>query len=333
MAFDQGHALLVGVGTYAHIPAANVPITVADATAVRHTLGNPSFCGYPDAQVKMLHDTGATRANILAALDELRGKTKPTHTVTLFYCGHGQYGTDGNYYLTTHDTELKDHKVKAGTGISEADLLEQLRAIPVQRLLLIINACHSGEISPNLDMGAPPAPLDGTAVPEEVTGALLSSGEGRIIITASRPEQKSWIGSGPLTIFTQALVEGLQGKGFVLNNAGYISAFSLYEHVHTRVKKAAALLGRTQEPELTVLRGVGPFAVSLYRGATDLGDFTGEQGAPPDTAVREVDPEDSARFAGKSANVVTVTGKGAVGIGGDAKNNIIVTGNRNRINR
>jgi hypothetical protein len=39
---------------------------------------------------------------------------------------------------------------------------------------------------------------------------------------------------------------------------------------------------------LTVLKGVGPFAVSLYRGATNLGEFTAPAQPPEDTAVQQV---------------------------------------------
>jgi hypothetical protein len=48
--------------------------------------------------------------------------------------------------------------------------------------------------------------------------------------------------------------------------------------------------GEKQEPELTILKGVGPFAVALYRGATTLGNFDSTSGPPEGTAVREVNP-------------------------------------------
>ena len=54
MAFEQGYALLIGVGTYAHHRALNVPITVADAKAVKKVLIDPSLCGYPDGHVTLL---------------------------------------------------------------------------------------------------------------------------------------------------------------------------------------------------------------------------------------------------------------------------------------
>lgn len=71
-------------------------------------------------------------------------------------------------------------------------------------------------------------------------------------------------------------------------------------------------IGVAQEPELTVLRGVGPFAVSLYRGASTLGDFAGDEPLPASMAVREVRPEKSARRFEQRVN----TGGGAY-IGGN----------------
>lgn len=126
--------------------------------------------------------------------------------------------------------------------------------------------------------------------------ALLGTGEGRIIITACREDQKSWIGKGaPLTYFAQALGDGLRGRG-PRNNGGFISAYGLYEHVYTTVKEVAWDDKRqTQEPELTVIKGVGPYAVALYRGASSLGEFDAEERVPTEGAVNEVKPEKAAR--------------------------------------
>ena len=270
--FTQGHALLIGVGTYQHMSDVNVPITVKDAQALHQVLGDATLCGYPANQIKLLHDGETTRASLVAALDDLAAATKPESTVVLYYAGHGEYGTDGNYYLTTHDSQRQGAQIVAGTGLSEAELITKLRAIKAKRLLLIFNACHSGAISPNLSI-APPTSLGITAPPEEALDAILSTGEGRIIMTACRPQQKSWVGNGQLTLFTQALIEGLRGQGYVANSNGYISAFGLYEHLYTTVKERAADLGWQQEPEFTVLRGVGPFPIALYRGASSLGIF------------------------------------------------------------
>jgi hypothetical protein len=116
-------------------------------------------------------------------------------------------------------------------------------------------------------------------------------------MTACREDQKSYIGKGDHTIFTQALVDGLRGRG-VGNRNGYVSAFSLYEHVFETVAETVAGMNKNlaQEPELTVLKGVGPFAVALYRGASALGDGALDQPLPETPAVHEVSEKRSVRI-------------------------------------
>jgi hypothetical protein len=331
MAFEKGHALVVGVGSYVHIPWANIPISVDDAKAVQGVLGNADLCGYPPEQVTLLQDDKASKAGILGALGAL-SQIAADHTVLVYYCGHGADGTDGNYYLTTHESQVSNGKVVKGTGISEGELLDALRKISVKRLLLLFNACHSGEISPNLAAEDAAASFDDMTLPAKSVDALLSTGEGRIIIAACRPEQKSWIGSGKFSIFTQALVDGLSGKGYVPNNNGFIGAFGLYEHVYESVKEAADKLGEVQEPELTVLRGVGPFAVSLYKGASDLGSFDPTEAVADSMAARTVEPAKSARLFQQAIKAITASGERSVAAE-TISDSTIVTGNDNVVQR
>lgn len=294
MSFPQGHALLIGVGTHRHHRRLDVPITVADAKAVAEVLQDSRYCGYPENQVQVLHDAGATKAGILSALNEIADKTNTDDTVFLFYCGHGALGTDGNYYLVSHDAKVQGGRVVAGTGISEGELLAKLKAIDAQRVLMVFNACHSGNISPTLDLET--ESFD-TSNPDEASAmALLGTGQGRIIMVACREQQVSYIGKGTNTIFTKALIDGLRGVG-VRNNNGFISAFSLYEHIYETVREIVqAEYKATQEPELTILKGVGPFAVSRYKGASTLGGFDESEPLPEGKAIREVSPSQSERM-------------------------------------
>ncbi len=325
MYFNNGHALVIGVGSYQYTPKANIPISVRDAKALRDVLYNPELCGYPQEQVTLLHDKTASRKGILDALDALSA-TGQDATVLIFYCGHGDYGTDGNYYLTTYDTKASHGKVLKGTGIQEAELLDKLRTIPAKRLLLLFNACHAGEISPHLAFAETDGAFGSISLPTNATDALLSTGEGRIIITASRPEQKSWIGRGELSLFTQAVVDSLRGQGYVVNNNGYISAFALYESIYYAIQEAVEEIDHTQEPELTVLKGVGPFPVSLYRGATSLGSFAPEASIPTGMAARETSPARSARHFQQYIINVNASGDRAIAIGGSVSGSTIVTG-------
>ena len=329
MPFPTAHALLIGIGRYAHAPQLDVPITAADAHAVAAVLRDPQFCGYPPEQVTLLSAAAASRAGILAALDELAARADEGDTVFVFYAGHGEYGDDG-YHLTTHDTRLDGRKVVTGTGIGETELIAKIRAIKARRLLLIVNACHAGEISPVLDPGE--EPMTGAPLPPQVSAALLGTGEGRVIISACRENQYSFIGPGSLTLFTQALVDGLQGRG-VSSNRGYISIFDLYTHLYfaldeTVPRRVPAVVrqryGEKQEPELTILKGVGPFAVALYRGATTTGDFDAS-GAPLEgTAVREVNPAYSQAMLRQYQQRIGGNAQVGAAIAGDVYGNVTV---------
>jgi hypothetical protein len=332
MAFTRGYALIIGVGSYRFAPHLNVPITAADAEAVATALRDPRLCGYPDANVTLLANEGATRDGVLAALRTLAQRTTPDDTVLLFYSGHGEYSADGTYMLTTHDTRFDTGgKVVTGAAVSQTDLITALRAIPAQRVLVLVNACHAGELSPILGAGQPA--VVGQPFPQQTAAALLATGSGRIIITACREQQVAYIGPGPLTIFAQALTDGLRGQG-VSGRAGFISAFDLYTHLYFAVREAVeqrvppALrqqYGLTQEPELTVLKGVGPFAVALFRGATQTGAFPTDHTPPLETAMRTVEPSRS-RWAFQQ-----ITGERSVNIAGSVSNSTIITGDRNTV--
>jgi len=309
-ALPNAHALLIGVGRYQDSGLRSVPVTASDAQALSAVLRDPRFCGYAEVQVTVLSNEGATREGILAALKELATLLEDA-TVVLFYAGHGDYSTDGGYALTAHDTRVEGTRLVAGTGVSEQELLERLRAVKARRLLTIFNACHAGEVSPNL--GAGEETVAGTQLPEKTAAALLSTGSGRIIITACREGQVSYVGAGKLTLFTQALVDALQGRGdYITNRGGFISAFDLYSQVYETLQKTVPaavpdwlrdIYGQTQEPELTVLKGVGPFAVALYRGASTLGTFGAPQRPEVDAALHEVDEKRSQRLLNQILNI------------------------------
>ena len=312
MAFINGHALVIGVGSYGPNPPlsasgdekrpGDVPITTADAEAVVAILTDPRYCGYPTKQVKLLHDGEATRERILAELDRLAATTGPDDTVFVFYAGHGEYDAEQHFCLTTNDTRLdKDHKVIAKSGVREDELLRRIKQIPARRALLVFNSCHAGDLSPDALGGSAAPPTDsGKALPEALATALLGTGQGRVLIAACRQDEKSYFRrSDTRTFFGAALAEGLEGVG-VPNRRGYISVFDLYEHVYTTVStRAKQLLDVVQQPELTISKGVGVMAVALHRGATPAtalndADVPGSLGGTG--VVREVESAESSRL-------------------------------------
>jgi hypothetical protein len=327
MPFPNAHALIIGVGIYANRPQNNVVDTTVDAAALVEVLTDPRHCGYTQEHVTLLQDSSATRSRILGTLDDLAKKATAEDTVFFFFSGHGHAYND-TYYLPVNDTQYVDDRPTAETIIYDHELVAKLRAIPARRMLLVFNTCHAGAVSPTLDDNDIGRPL-----PSETTAALLSTGEGRIIITACRENQYSYVGPGPGTIVGRALVSALKGEG-VRGEGGVISAYDLYLAVYRKVgtlvraevsEHHRKTYGETQEPELTVLKGVGPFAVALYHGATVMGDVDGDAPPPAEAAVRQVEPDESQRAFNQviqrgvdfgQGNTVSITGDV---VGGDQR--------------
>jgi hypothetical protein len=272
MKFEQGHALLVGVGDYKEARL-NAPITARDAQALADALMEPSV-GYPQEQVTTLTGPQASRANILDALNKLAGKTTTESTVVLLLAGHGVPVPGGGYYFLSYDaTPDQARSYDKSTVISSDELIDAIKNIPSRKTLILFNTCFSGVVAGALDPTAPPSEPVGKAPTRDILDRVLGAGEGRVIISACRSNQKSWYGRrADNTVFIKAVLEGLRGSEGIDNKNGYIGVFELYDYLYEKVVEGVQeLTSEAQEPVITIREGVGPFPVSLYRGGQNLG--------------------------------------------------------------
>jgi hypothetical protein len=313
MVFEKGHALVIGVGSHKFHPENDVPITVRDAKAVREILIDQDTCGYLEEQTEFLHENLATTQDIISALESLAKRVTGSDTVFIYFAGHGAFGTDDNYYLATHDVRFvntggAELKIEAGTGLSQVKLLELLKGIKAEKVLMIFNACHSGSLQPGslgLDQEKQAA---GHSLPDVTAAALLGTGEGRIVISACKPNQLSnFLKTGDLTFFTKALADGLTGKS--VPSKGFISAFNLYTYVYEEVTETIEPFGVAQDPMITVLQGVGPFPVArASSSAVGALGVAGEETLPEGAAVRTVTQEESEHWMTKIETQTIVQG-------------------------
>ena len=274
MPFEAGHALVIGVSTYEWTPSANVPIVAKDAAAVASLLRDPFHAGYPTSQVTLVPEAETTTAGLRSALGRLASTTTAGATALIFYAGHGGYGADGRYYLTSSETEIAGGKVAPGTGLADHELLGLLQAIPAERLLVIFNACYAGTTAPH-SLSLEPQPI-----PTATANAILGTGKGRVLLTACAADQRSLFDPGAdLTLFTSALLQGLRGEGLPQRGGG-ISLYDLYPAVYEHVDRQARMLyGLLQQPQLTVQQGQGPLIVALHPAAR--GPSLGLDSDPP----------------------------------------------------
>jgi WD40 repeat protein/uncharacterized caspase-like protein len=165
------YVLIVGVNEYAN-PQYNLKYAVADAEAFGDTLQQTlsRLGNFSRIEVIPLLNQDATRANILAALDRLAGKpgdalpnppaalnkiktAEAEDAVVVYFAGHGS-AQKARFYLIPHDlgyTGSVDDLDERGLdlllahSISDLELEQVFERIDAGDLLMVIDACNSGQ--------------------------------------------------------------------------------------------------------------------------------------------------------------------------------------------
>ena len=247
--FKQGFAVVVGVG-------ADLPNTVDDAIGIATILRDGERCAYPAGQVNLLTSERATRQGFLTALDTMAQVATAQSSVLVYFSGHGYQVTTTTgpaYYLMPYGYNVNQlYK----TAISGAEFTAKLRAIPAQKLLVLLDCCHAGGVgeakAAGLEMAKAP-------LPPEALG-FLAEGRGRVLIASSTEKELSYAGK-PYSAFTLGLIEALCGAG-VAKQDGYVRVADLALHTREMVP------GRTGNKQHPVLHfeQADNFVVAYYAG-------------------------------------------------------------------
>lgn len=147
----EQRALLVGVGEYAD-PVNNLPAIDLDLDRMWDTL---IVMGFKESQIHTLLDEQATSSRVKSEIGGWLTKgVQPTDRVIFYFSGHGANipDIDGDEpdgvdeVLVTHDVQrarVKGKKTLIGV-VRDDELFGLFTAIPSQKVLTIIDACHSG---------------------------------------------------------------------------------------------------------------------------------------------------------------------------------------------
>jgi hypothetical protein len=221
--FENGYALLVGVG-------ADLPVTVTDAKCLKQILTDPQRAAYKKEHVWCLTEKKATRTNILDTfaklIEQLEEDAYANKTVIVYYSGHGKIINEDTYCLCPNDF---DWDTKAN-GISATEFVKQIdeiAALGVERILVILDCCHAGGIK-----DAPQMKSSNQRLQEK-----LENGTGRITIAACLDNQKSYIlPNATNSLFTQVLIDALAGK--YLNDARkFVGVLDLFTYISDNIKQ------------------------------------------------------------------------------------------------
>lgn len=257
VSFPSGHALLIAVAAYPKVPPLPA-VVINDAREMSAVLTSRAHCGYDPKNVSLLLDSQATLDAIRRELDALAGRAKPDETVMIFFSGHGaRIGNSSNPESALIPVDCDPADISA-TVLSEVEFSSALARIKAERLVVLIDACHSGAAGS----------LKGTGdIPDfgfnEKSLDRLAQGTGRVLIASSRASETSLVLEGASnSLFTEHLVGALRG-GARTHGDGLIRVFEVFNHVAEKVRGAAP--GR-QHPIFKASDLEDNFPVALDRG-------------------------------------------------------------------
>jgi len=205
------YLFVVGIGKYANSEY-NLNYSVADATEIAAQLRTQQegLRRYEPVDVISLLNEDATKENILLALKLLAGTVKgplpnnapadlskvkpaqPEDAVVFYFSGHGKASGD-RFYLIPHDlgylgprAELDETGIKTilAHSVSDIELEAALKPLDVDQLLLVIDACNSGQALYATDERRGPMNTKGLA--------QLAYEKGMYVLTASQSDEAAF---------------------------------------------------------------------------------------------------------------------------------------------
>ena len=148
------HILAIGVNLYSNKDfALRYAGPDARAFADEAEVKAKALGTYSGIDVVRLFDKAVTKSSIVTALAGIAHRAQPEDTVFIYFAGHG-VARDERYYLLPHDVgytglkkDIDDAALDTITAhsISDRDIAEALLPLDARQIVLIIDACESGE--------------------------------------------------------------------------------------------------------------------------------------------------------------------------------------------
>ena len=278
--FATGYAVVIGVANYGNVGPPLPDAVLNDARDTAAVLTSSAYCGYEPHNVHLLLDADATLARIRTALASVADTSGPDDTVVIFFSGHGaRLGDPADPESALLPVEF-DGWTTETTSLSETEFSSALRRISAQRLLVLIDACHSGGAGSFKGRREEEPPALGYS---EKSLGRLAQGTGRVLIASSRASEESIVFSNARnSVFTTHLLDALRGHAGTSGD-GVIRVFEIFNHVAEMVKREVQ--GR-QHPIFKASDLENNFPVALHRGGAKSDTPAGVSGVVPEVWSR-----------------------------------------------
>lgn len=216
------YALLIATYQYTDDDLRRLISPSHDAEAFARVLGDSDIGGF-ETKILLNQPSNIVRQEI----EIFFANRKRDDMLLLYFSGHGVKDDYGRLYLATSDTMRRHLR---STALSANFVDESMRDSYSQQQVLFLDCCYSGAFAEGMLFKA-----DTSVGTKE-----YFQGKGRVILTASDSLQYAFQGDnlegeGELSIFTQALVSGLETGQADLDQDGQITLDELYDYVHDHV--------------------------------------------------------------------------------------------------
>jgi hypothetical protein len=242
-------ALIVAVSEYHDPKLRRLRAPVADARSLGRVLEDPSIGGFR-VQMALDEDESALTRRLARFFSDRR----PEDLLLIHFSCHGIKDASGELYMAAADTETD---LLSATGIPSRWLSEQIGKCRSKRIVVLLDCCFSGSFAFGTSFRAG----------DQVNVQQHLEGRGRVVITASNAMEYSFegdqlSGSGQPSIFTAAVVEGLETGKADRDGDRLVSVDELYDYVFDRVRETTP----NQSPtKLSSLEGPLYVARSQYQ--------------------------------------------------------------------
>lgn len=196
-----------------------------DAKALAKVLGDPSI---GDFEVGIVMNE--SEARIRRELARFFADRSLDDLLLLHLSCHGVKDEDGSLYFAMADTEVGNLDA---TAVPAEFLNRQMTKSRSRRIILLLDCCFSGAFASGMVARADQA----VHIREKFKG----DGRGRVVLTASKAMEYAWegddlSGEGKPSVFTSALVNGLQTGEADRDRDGHVSVDELYDYVYDHVR-------------------------------------------------------------------------------------------------
>jgi hypothetical protein len=223
-AVEGRYALIVLNSVYADSRLTELRSPAHDGDALARVLGDAAIGGFAVDVAEDLDERTLRRRLSAFFANRHRDDLLLVH----FSC-HGVKDPFGHLYLTASDTNLSD---LAGTAIGASYVHQLLAQTESKRVVLMLDCCYSGAYRRDAVLAKDQVPI-----PDQ-----FGTGTGRVVLTASAATEYAFE-AGVLmrsdarpSVFTSALVEGLESGDADFNRDGEITVDEIFEYLRRRLR-------------------------------------------------------------------------------------------------